>query len=296
MRDKRDMQTQLLSFMEARHTIYMRRAVGAPPPWTEDEILRTYRFCNVYRELDSVTQWIANNWRNSNQDDPNLWFAMCVARLFNLPQTLAEIKYPGRKWNPERVRRVLKERRERGDNVFNAAYIVSTNGRAMDKIDYVIDCVLNPMWEQRKDVGTWCNVSLKSPLYNIPTLQDVHARLTKFQGMGSFMAGQVVADLKYALGLSNAPDWWTWAASGPGSRRGLNRVVRRGVDLGWREPEWLANLQALQTWINARWPYANFAEEGAIHAQDLQNCLCEFDKYQRVKLGEGKPKQLYKGG
>jgi len=29
-------------------------------------------------------------------------------------------------------------------------------------------------------------------------------------------------------------------------------------------------------------------------AHDLQNCACEFDKYMRVKLGEGEPKQLYR--
>ncbi len=28
-----------------------------------------------------------------------------------------------------------------------------------------------------------------------------------------------------------------------------------------------------------------------LHAQDLQNCLCEFDKWMRVRLGEGKPKR-----
>lgn len=30
-------------------------------------------------------------------------------------------------------------------------------------------------------------------------------------------------------------------------------------------------------------------------AQDIQNCLCEFDKYERVRLGEGAPKQRYPG-
>jgi hypothetical protein len=30
-----------------------------------------------------------------------------------------------------------------------------------------------------------------------------------------------------------------------------------------------------------------------LHAQDLQNCLCEFDKYERARLGQGVPKQIY---
>ena len=32
-----------------------------------------------------------------------------------------------------------------------------------------------------------------------------------------------------------------------------------------------------------------------IHAQDLQNCLCEFDKYERVRLNEGRPRSNYPG-
>jgi hypothetical protein len=27
---------------------------------------------------------------------------------------------------------------------------------------------------------------------------------------------------------------------------------------------------------------------------DIQNCLCEFDKYERVRLGEGRPRSYYK--
>jgi hypothetical protein len=30
-----------------------------------------------------------------------------------------------------------------------------------------------------------------------------------------------------------------------------------------------------------------------LDAQDLQNCLCEFDKYLRFKNGESTPKRLY---
>jgi hypothetical protein len=33
---------------------------------------------------------------------------------------------------------------------------------------------------------------------------------------------------------------------------------------------------------------------GRLSAQDLQNCLCEFDKFERVRLGEGKPKRRFR--
>jgi hypothetical protein len=174
--------------------------------------------------------------------------------------------------------------------VFNAAYIVSTNGMPMNKIDYVIDIILDALWEAR---------SLYRPKEG--TLAEYHTRLTKARGLGSFMAAQVIADIKYAppffdedlfLPTGYADDWYTFAASGPGSRRGLNRVVERPVNSSWREADWRATLAKLQRNIL---PHIPQYLGSYLHAQDLQNCLCEFDKYERIRLGEGRPKQTYPG-
>jgi hypothetical protein len=108
--------------------------------------------------------------------------------------------------------------------------------------------------------------------------------LTQFDGLGSFIAAQIIADLKYMPPLDKAKDWHTFASSGPGSRRGLNRVCGRAVNESWTEDKWRAALTALQEKIKPL----------EMHAQDLQNCLCEFDKYERVRLGEGEPKQIYR--
>ena len=81
--------TQLLYFIGERKAIRIRRANGEPP-WTDDKILRDWR------EDDRVTRWIAENWRTPNADDPDLWFAMAIARFVNLPDTLAESAIPCR--------------------------------------------------------------------------------------------------------------------------------------------------------------------------------------------------------
>lgn len=276
------LQKEMLSFIKERHSITLKRAAGKLKPWTKDPILQTYRFCSVYRELDTVTQWIATNWREPHEGDPHLWFAMVVARLFNKPETLEAMDYPV-PWQSKSVMKYLQHCRDAGFTTFNGAYIVSTNGIAMDKIEYVCKRVLDPLWKERKAL------TLKVGTFKGTTLAAAHADLMAFQGLGSFMAAQVIADLKYVEPLQSAPDWYSWAASGPGSRRGLNRVLGRAVDAPWKELYWLEELNTLQTWLNARWPW------DLLHAQDVQNCLCEFDKYMRVKLGEGRPKQLYKG-
>jgi len=138
-----------------------------------------------------------------------------------------------------------------------------------------VERVLVPLWAERKHFHKERN-----------SLESLHGMLMQYDGLGSFIAAQVVCDLKYIQPWLGAPDWQTFAASGPGSRRGLNRVLGRAPDTPWREMDWRMVLEEL-------------ADKAAIkkfnlHNQDLQNCLCEFDKYERARLGEGTPKQIYK--
>lgn len=273
---------KLVYWIRERQSIYTKRQQGKPKPWTKDPILQSYRFCNVYREQDTVTRWIAKNWRDPYGDiDQDAWFAMVVARLINWPETLERIGYPV-PWNQKLFRAVVHQRQERGEKAFSGAYIVSTNGRAMDKADYLAQHVLTPLWLARP--------MLRPRLGD--TLASYHARMTKCNGMGSFMAAQVVADLKYVSPLCAATDWYSWAASGPGSRRGLNRVLGRPVQAPWKEADWLKELRKLHLEIM---PTLDRAKLQTLHAQDLQNCLCEFDKYMRTLNGEGRPRSTYPG-
>lgn len=105
------------------------------------------------------------------------------------------------------------------------------------------------------------------------------------------MVGQIVADIKYAGPLLTAADWETWTVSGPGSRRGLNRVTGQLLSKGWNDKDFMAAMVQLRGAVNDSLP--PWMEP--LHAQDLQNCLCEFDKYERVRLGEGRPRSLYPG-
>jgi hypothetical protein len=271
----------LFGFIREREAIRIRKEAGWPKPWTTDPIFQHYRFCCVRREDDRVTRWIAENWRRPQAENPDLWFHMTVARLVNWPDTLAELQISGR-WNPKAFVGVLHDRRERGEKVFSGAYIVATNGLAMDKAEYLANRILTPLWAARKQLRPQV----------ADTLATVHTRLCTFTGMGSFMAAQVIADIKYAPPLSKAKDWWTFAASGPGSRRGLNRVLERPVDAPWREELWKAALGRLADDIA---PLVRKARMEPLHNQDLQNCLCEADKMWRTQNGEGRPRATYPG-
>jgi hypothetical protein len=266
----------LVKFIKERENIRVKKENGKPRPWTTDPILGQFRFCNVRREDDRVTRWLRREFYPRFETQKEVWFAAVVARLFNQPDALEAIAPHIVPWKPEKVRQILHKRRDAGLRNFNAAYIVSTNGIAMDKVDYIVTRVLGPLWAARK-------------MLNIPhdKLRGLYEHLTQFDGLGTFIAAQVVADLKYILPYNKCPDWWTFAAPGPGSRRGLNRVNQFPTTLMLPEAGWLAHLTDMLERVNKKLPEP-------LHAQDLQNCLCEFDKYERARLGEGRPKQLYK--
>ena len=290
MAELNEMQKLFVYWIKERERIRIRKERGDSKPWTDDPIFQTYKFCNVEREKDTVSIWIKENWIDPYRDHPNLWFAMIVARLFNWPPTLDIIGIPvcskgeGFDFWKTNAREMLKLHRDkRGEKIFTGAYLVSTNGVKMDKIDYILDRVLTPIWENGR-----------APYENSvafarqETLEGYWNHLRQFDGLGSFMAGQVVADLKFTPLLENAPDWMTWAPLGPGSIRGLNRYHGRPVDKALRQDQGLCEIREQQKLIEDELGWL-------LPAHNIQNCNCEFDKYLRVKNGEGRPRSMYPG-
>lgn len=251
--------------------------------WTDDPILKRYRFCNVERENDRVTQWIAEHVRKPEGDNPDLWFAMALCRWINWPETI-KIMLPLLPWDMDRFVRVLRSRKTSDMKSFGGAYMITTHGHPKEKPLYIAENVLEPAWRDREYIRPRASDSLRS----------FSQRLQEYQGFRGFMAGQVIADVKYdpTSPLRHATDWWTWAVSGPGSSRGLNRVFGRDVKMGWKEPEWHKSLNMLSARLHERLPQLGFKRR--LHAQDIQNCLCEFDKYERTRLNEGVPRSVYR--
>lgn len=270
----------LVRWVKEREQIRVKKEAGKPQPWTSDPILQQYRFCNAFREDDKVTRWIHLNWVKPNSEDRDLWFAMVVARNVNLPATLGALGYPV-PWDSRWFLSVLEQLKSSGTTIYNNAYMIRASAnKGLSKAKYLVDEVFTPLWEKRE--------VLRPKV--VDTLEGFHTRLQGCFGLGSFMAAQVIADAKHVGMLRHTADWWEFAASGPGSRRGLNRVLGRAVDSTWDERHWRDELGKLRSLL-----VHAFVEGGLpwCDAQNTQNQLCEFDKYERARLGEGRPKQKY---
>lgn len=269
----------LLYFIRERESIRLKKEAGLPPPWTDDPILGFNRFCNVHREDDKETRWLHQNWLHPHADDPDVWFAMAVARHVNKSSTLAAMGYPV-PWKPKKFIDVIQARMLRKEKAYNAAYMIraSRGDEWADKSEYLAKAVLGAIWKNRNKLRPKAG----------ERLADFNERLVAQFGVAGFMSGQIIADAKHVGVLKEALDWWSFAVSGPGSKRGLNRVLERPVNSKWKEEEWHRELMVLMTRV-----CSDLLMLRGIDAQNLQNCLCETDKYLRTVAGEGRPKQRY---
>lgn len=273
---------RLLYWIEEREKIRLAKKFEEHKPWTDDEILQQYRFCNVRRMDDKVSQWLLENWYKPYFGHPNILVACALARHFNQPAALANITdwVFRNKQTPhfEVIKKVMRVRKNDGLTIFNGAYMVRGIGTA-DKTEMVVDMVCKPLHR-------------KPPKIDTSSMQRSVEALLPYWGFSTFMAGQVVADLRWA----EAGSWRdkdVWAPIGPGSKRGMNRLHNRHINETITEEQWIEELKGLIWDIHSNLPAAISDRMEAI---DAQNCLCEYDKYTRTLLGEGKPKQKYPGG
>lgn len=286
----------LWDWMTERQSIYLRRKAGQKWPWSKDPIFQEYRFCNVFREQDTVTQWIDENIRTPYANHPNLWFMLAIARQINWPDTLSALmeagEWPTEVWDPRLAADVLTARKSWGEKVYTGAYMIQAESSPRepyydDKSMYITAVVLGNLWKARKQFDTVCHEGA--------SLQDVHWWLTKFRGWGPFMAYEVVTDLRHTRYLDAAPDIMKWANAGPGAIRGLNRLWGEFVDKGS-----LADHQALDRmqWLLHLANHGTVLDSDifpdAFEMRDIEHSLCEVDKYLRVKNGEGRPRAKYR--
>lgn len=273
-----DPRAVLMWWIRERYDIFLKKKTGAEKPWSNDPVMQRTYFCNVRREDDKVTQFI-RSFYSPHVDHPMFEYNIVLSRFLNWPPTLQSIGYQS-DHKPDELNNHLRHLAELG-KIWGNAYVITTHGMRMPKVDYLTHDVLEAVYRRSRAVKNWCRGD--SGGGTLPLLEEI-------DGIGSFLAGQIIADLKNTPRhpLQYAKDWWDFVVSGPGSIRGCNWFwtgqqsntnrfwdifphVRQHADLHWPE-----NV-----------PF--------ICNQDLQNCLCEYDKYMRVSSGVGRSKRNYNG-
>lgn len=258
------------------------------------DILKTYRFCNVNREDDRVTKWIDANLRM--EGDPKLLvMKLVLGRFINWPDSLVDIIGQGAFdgfWNGSAFMRAMACRMSQGEKTYTGAYMIRAGtgeDAKLHKHEYLVKRVFDPLWEtlgQMDEVFELCD--------------QWDELLRGIFGMGDFMRNQIITDMKYTYLLPRAQtaDWETFCLAGPGTNRGLNRLedlpLTQGRKSGAANDLLLALRSKVLDKLGTKSPAGRWWKNTFADLNNLSNCLCEFDKAERVRLGQGKPRSLYR--
>jgi hypothetical protein len=288
----------VVAFASERESVRRRKDAGEPFPWTFDPILsEAGSFTNVCREFDKTTRAYAQLIRSRYEGRAEVLAATAAFLWFNLIETARTFVCIGddgtnaldRMADANSVAPLREALKTQSPPYTNGAYRITPPRNMLGQLDKVEGCLYtiqgfldNSGW--RRAWARW----VAEP----PPLAEVGAWYKRNYNFGTFQAGQNVACIKYVEPFLSAPDWWTWAYSGDGSRRGLNRLLGRPVNARWDEDSWLFAARKARQQLLPRLLAAGLPE---LHLQDVQNvCWCEWDKHVRVAHEGGKLKKSFK--
>lgn len=295
-------------WIRERYQIHCRRKVGKPKPWTDDSVLQSYFFTNPYREHDKVTTWFRETIRDRLAEEEKVVFATVAFRWFNYIPTGELLRHnygweSGTKsasvtcldysplclWNCERVVKLLSLHRDNGQQIFTGAFNISNSGSTKPKVNRVCEDYITPVWEDRDVLLE----ELKRGAYERKsTMQGVHELLMDYPGLrgSGFMAYEIVCDLRYTWVLRDAPDKCAWSNPGPGAKRGINRLLGNPLEGRLDKKDWETESRKLLLTLQRRLP-----RMPPLEMREVEHSLCEFDKYERARLGDGHMKRRYSG-
>ena len=265
-------------FAAERQAIFFRRATGDSPPWTDDEILQTYKFTNVYRASDRVSQYLIRQVIYAGDQSPHeVFFRTILFKLFNKIETwlllnkeLGPITY--RDYSFERYDRVLTAAMERKQSIYSAAYIMPSGSRGAG--------TTKKHRSHLKLLERMMNDEVPLRLGDCRSMREAFDLLLSYPMIGDFSAYQYVTDLNYSTLVDFSE--MEFVVPGPGAMDGIHKCF---ASLGGLSESDMVKL------ITDRQEY-EFDRLGLqfhslwgrpLQLIDCQNLFCEISKYSRIK-------------
>jgi len=268
-------------FAVKRQEIFINRLRGVAEPWTDDPILLKYKFCNVYRASDRVSQFLIKNViYKGNQENADVVFRILLFKLFNkietweyLQQVLGEVSLIT--FDVNKYAAVLQKKLDAGAKIYSNAYILCANkafGYDRKHMNHL--ALIHKMCVED---------NIAKRLVETKSLEEVFDLLKTYPLIGDFMAYQLAIDLNYSTVINFSENDFTVA--GPGAQRGIRKCF---IDTGGMNDA--AVIQWMQEHQHEEFKRLGlkFQSLGGRELQliDCQNLFCEVDKYCRVQFPE----------
>lgn len=282
----------LWKFAQERQSVFLQRVAGCPPPWTDDRILREYKFTNAYRASDRVSQFfIQAMYASDGADEETIFLRTLLFKIFNKIETWQHItaamgEPDARRFDFQKCDQILSDLASKREKIYSAAYIMPSGGVSGLKHRMHLSLLKQMLTEK-----------VATRIARSSSLRDAYEILLSLPSLGPFLAFQYAIDLNYTE-LTNHSEM-DFVVAGPGALDGLSKCF---LDLGDYSPEdtirWVCEMQddefrRLGLHFPGLWGRP-------LQLIDVQNLFCEVSKYTRVshphvpgKSGRTKIKQKF---
>jgi hypothetical protein len=270
-------------FAAERQRAFERRVAGQSWPWSDDPILQVFKFCNVYRAADRVSQYMIR--AVAHHDEPcspeDRLFQIVAFRTFSKPGTWRSVQYDlGRSPTLDDLAdgsftSALEHARQRNGGLYTGAFILCATdayGQSLKHLNHV---------ELFRHM--FLHDALGERLLDARSLREVYELLHGYPLMGDFMSYQIAIDLNYSALVNFSENEFTQA--GPGALRGMRKAFETLGDYTptevvlWMVERQREELTRLGLPFNGLWGRP-------LHAIDCQGLFCELDKYCREAAPE----------
>ncbi|KAF5337920.1 hypothetical protein D9758_013116 [Tetrapyrgos nigripes] len=265
-----------------RHAIYERRRVGQPFPWTDDKYLQTSRFCNTFRVLDKVSQYLIREVIEKGSQDPTeLVFRIVLFNIFTKPATwevLVEELGP-LEWSRYRRKDYIKVLTELNEcqAIFTGSFL--KNGPRLGYEDVFVNHLVLLEIMMDKD--------LAGIIQNAQYMAEIHSFFHSLPGMANFNAYQLLLNLSYSNIMQFSG--MDFVVPCKGSIAGLVRIfgqemqkLEKDPSLGEAIMRWFATHQTEQFRRLGLKPPKLGPKGQLMELADIEHALCEVDKYCRL--------------
>ena len=283
-------------FIQERMEIFWNKIEGRNT-LTSDPILRKYKFTNVYRACDRVSQYLISEviYKNIEKYTPqDVLLRILVFKVFNkiatweyLLQTYGEITT--RNFDVKQISTLLSAR-QANVPIFNNAYMMTGSHTKYDYLSSKHEKWLTMVRDE------FLGNQIVNEVLEASSLEDVYSALHKCSFLGGFLAYQYAIDFNYSPYVDFSEN--SFVKAGIGAIRGIKKCFHcYGNEYEDAIYYVLDHFEELQ----AKYGFTDFRPLPGRKPTllDLQNCFCETDKYLRQAMPElmvdnKRIKQVYK--
>lgn len=273
------------TFVFERYALYLKRVAGEGPPWTEFGPFRAYKFTNVWRACDRVSQRCIAIANPPKPDLENDFFRVLLFKLFNkietwdlLTEALGEEPSLGN-YDFARYDRILTEAKKRGVKIYSNAYMMAcpaTYAKAGITLKHQMHLDL---------LAGMLGKGVPGAMKAAGSLEGAYKVLREVKMLGGFLAFQFAIDFNYSPHLLYPES--SFVVAGPGAREGIEKCFREAAKVrDAPKPEAIINAifaaqDELAYAYTGRVAPALF-ETRILQPIDIQNCFCETAKLARL--------------